>query len=397
MKTISRIALLLVLASSAFSQAVTTQTTFSAAIGITGPGTSGGNIISLTSCTGTVLPSTAAAGSYLWADGEVMQVSALVSGTIGGSGACTLNVKRGVNGTLQSGHSTNTVVYVGSQAQGTGDSSRPFAGGAFTTVDPAGSCTATSQFTLPIIAVRFGRVWTCPTSGPLSGQWAVIYDPTATFSLTDSVEFVPAIGNCTIALPVGVFSAGGFGAAGNTGFGPIQAGAGAATTLNVPVMQISTTNAATVDQHLYTCHIPLPSRLKVTAGTAISDVVFVYGVQGTALGTQAATLASGLYNGQLVFTKEVFPAPGTGETPSTAGPVRADTGTLVILPSAANANTGLTTVGAFVTQKFQPATPILMNVDLTNFYFSVDLLCQTTTQTTTNTPGFYVHYINVPL
>src|SRR5260221_7059970 len=94
-------ALLLLAAASAFGQLTTTQTTFSAAVAATGPATGGGTTIALSSCTGTVLPSTTTVGSYLWSDFEAMQVATLISGTIGGSGACTLNVKRAQIGTFQ--------------------------------------------------------------------------------------------------------------------------------------------------------------------------------------------------------------------------------------------------------------------------------------------------------
>lgn len=393
-RILNLIGLSVLLACSAFAQLVTTQTTFSSAVAITGSGTGGFTNVTLASCTSVVIPSAAAVGSYLWVDWEAMQVATLVSGTAGGSGACTLTVKRSQLGSKQGAHGTAAVVYVGNQATGTGDSSRPFSGGAFAMADPQGTCTAAVQYSLPIIATLTGRVWTCPTSGPLSSLWAVVYDPSAVFSISDGYLFVPAIGNCTGSLPVGTLAAGGFGVNGATGIGNIQGGTGASF---APVYQIATTNAANIAQHLYNCHIPLPNRTRTTAGAAIQDIVAVYGVQQTALGTQAVTLASGQLNGVTVFTKITLPVPGAAETASTVTPVRADAGTLVIAPIAASFNGGLTTAGAFFTEKFTPATPILTNVDNTEFFFNMDLLCQTTVATTTNLLGFYVHIVGVPL
>lgn len=381
---------------SAFAQLTTTQTTFSAAVPLTGPATGGATTVSLASCTGTVLPSVAQVGSYIWVDWESMQLATLVSGTIGGSGACTITVKRAQLGTKQGSHATTAVVYIGNQATGSGDTSRPFSGGAFALTDPQGSCTASLQFSLPIIATVTGRIWTCPTTGPLNGLWAVVYDPSAPFSITDGALFVPAAGNCSIQIASGVLAAGGFGGStADTSFGPVITGALGAG--NVSVMQIATTNNAAAAVHTYTCHVTIPTRLRNTAGAAISDIVFPYGVQQNALGTQVAVLASGTLNGTTVFGKVVLPTAGAAETASTVAPARADAGTMVLTPAVASFNTGVTTRGAFFTEKFTPATPILMNADLTDFTFSVSLLCTTTVATTTNTPGLYVHLIGVPL
>lgn len=382
------------------AQLVTTQTTFSVAVPMTGAGTGGNTAVSLTSCTGTVLPSVAQVGSYIWVDWEAMQIATLVSGTIGGSGTCTVQTKRAQLGTRQGPHATTAVVYITNQATGTGDSSRPFSGGALIGLDPQGSCVATANFSLPVISWLSGRVWTCPTTGPLANNWAVVYDPSAIFSITDGLLWVPATEACSIQT-TGTLAAGGYGGStANTSFGPVITGALGAG--NVPVMQIATTNAAGAATHTYTCHVSIATRTRGAttgpgAGAAISDVTFLYGVQQNGLGTQVAVLASGTLNGTTVFGKVLAPTAGAAETASTVAPARADAGTMVLTPAVASFNTGTTTVGAFFSEKFAPATPIVMNADLTDFVFSVTLLCTTTVATTTNTPGFYVHIIGVPL
>jgi hypothetical protein len=374
--------LLLVLAAGSFAQLTTTSTNFSVAVAATGPGTAGNTNVQLASCTGTVLPSVSQVGSYLWADAEAMQIAALVSGTIGGSGTCTLNVVRGVMGTLEGPHATSAVVYIGNQATSTGDPSRPASGGPFIGFDPEGSCTAAQQYTLPLINWRSGRVWTCPTTGPLANLWAVTYDPTAIFSLTDGALFVPP-GACSIS------------ASGNsTGTVGLQ------TVGGVAVQQQAVTSTGTNTITL-TCHMSIPTRLRGStsgpgAGAAILDVVVPYGVQQASLGTQVATLASGTMNSTAVFQKSTFPVAAASETQSAAF-ARADTGTLLITPVVASFNTGTTTAGQFFTVKFTPATPILMNTDLQDITVNVTFQCAATTATTVNSPGMFVHIIGVPL
>jgi hypothetical protein len=180
MKKLIRQSLLIFLGvGAAFGQLVTTQTTLSVAIPTTtvlaAPTT-----VSLNSCTGTVLPSLAGntVGSYLGVDQEFMQVESLLTGTIGGSGACTLGVKRGLLGSVAAGHSTVSYVFVGNAATGSGDNSRPFTGGPFVTRAPSGACTASLQYSLPVVvtglsdATNAGYVYGCVggvwTGGPVS-------------------------------------------------------------------------------------------------------------------------------------------------------------------------------------------------------------------------------------
>jgi hypothetical protein len=121
------------------------------------------------SATGINLPSLSGgtAASYLFVDKEAVVV------TSQGSSSTCFNVKRGQLGTSSNySHSVNSTVWVGSPATGTGDSSRPFTGGAFTTNMPSGTCVASAQYTLPIIVtgsisgVGTGDVYTC-----VGGYW----------------------------------------------------------------------------------------------------------------------------------------------------------------------------------------------------------------------------------
>jgi len=378
-KILKLAALLGLTAAYSFAQLVTTQTTFSVAVPPTSAATSGGNVVSIASCTTTVLPGPTVVGSYLWADWEAMQVKAIISGTIGGSGACTLNVSRGVLGTKIGPHAVTAIVYVGNQANGSGDSSRPFSGGFLALADPQGSCVSTAQYTLPIVATISGRVWSCPTSGPLANLWAVLYDPTAIFQTTDGYIFLPPT-NCGPSQSGGTL---------------VSAGYTTIGTSVVSVAQVSTTT--TTSTQTYVCTLTLPDRLRNTAGAAINNVVVVYGVQTSALGTQAAVLASGTFNGSTVFSKITFPVPGASETASTVAPVRADSGTLTITPVAASFNTAVTTAGAFYTATFTPATPINTNVDNTEFLFTFSVLGASAASQVTNVAGLYVHITGAPL
>jgi hypothetical protein len=102
----------------------------------------------LASAAGVVLPSLASAtsGSILLADREAVQVLSQ------GATSLCYNVQRGVLGTSgNASHSAGTTVWVGSQAIGNGDISRPFAGGVFTAGWPSGSCVRSAQYSLPLI------------------------------------------------------------------------------------------------------------------------------------------------------------------------------------------------------------------------------------------------------
>lgn len=163
---------------------------------------------------------------------------------------------------------------------------------------------------------------------------------------------------------------------------------------NTPVVQADTDNTAVVHTHTYVCNITPPYWV-VTTGTGLQivDAVFLYGVQMTGLGTQAATLASGTFNSSIVFSSITYPAPSNAETPSTVTPVRADSGSLVITPVAGSFNVATTTAGAFYSAKFAPASGTLVwKTDLTQLLLTVTLTNTTTAATITNSPGVIVHF-----
>ncbi len=159
MKTFLNISILLVLvASFAFGQLATPNTTLSANVAANST-----SEWCLTSATGVVLPSLAGAtnGSYLWIDKEAVQVTAA------GSSATCFKVKRGQLGTSASAsHALVNKVWIGTPSVSSGDTSRPFTG-AFVGTAPSGSCTATDQYTLPVIVTggvrgaELGEVWDC--------------------------------------------------------------------------------------------------------------------------------------------------------------------------------------------------------------------------------------------
>lgn len=368
LRTILSVAALLLVAFQAQAQITTTQTTFSSAVT-----TTTATQVTLTSGTGVVVPTAGANGSFIYVDTEAMQIRSLVSGT-------TYNVQRGVLGTKPGTHNTVSIVYVGNVASGSGDSSRPFTG-VFPNSDPAlGSCTPSAQAYLPVVVPATGRVWTCPSSGPQTNIWSLIGGAMNVVQTTDNIMFVPysaCVGTTT-------------GTLAGSGQGAQLAGSTAVT-------QISTTNAAGAATHTYTCTVPVPTRTRSNDGIAIQDITFLYGVQTSALGTQANVLASGTFNGSTVFGRVTYPTPAASQTASTVTPVRADSGTMVITPVVASFNTGTTTAGAFFSARFAPATPFLVNTDNQQLIFTVTFLCTTTVATITNTPGFVVHYTNVPL
>ncbi len=359
----------------AYAQTTVTSTTLSAALAgapaiTTGPGGYGPLVGTLTvaSATGITAPvnssNAGAATIMLFVDREEMRVTA-VSGT-------TITVQRGSDGTQISPHASGTTVWI----------CPPLA---IVPYPPSGNCTSTNQLYLPILindakgnGAHTGEAWTCPAAGTaqFASEWYMQYDPYPVYS-TDWYEFVPAVGNCGTTV------------SGNqTANWPKLTFEG-----GTQVVENQTTNTGTNTQ-TYLCTVPLPSRTGLYRGVAVSDVQFLYGVQTSALGTQAATLASGTFNSSIVFTLVPTVVPGASETALaiTTGGTRADTGTLAITPAAASANTATTTAGQFYSQKFAPSAPIALNTDINVLLVTVTLQCAATSTTITNTPGFWVHY-----
>ncbi len=156
MKTLFNIIGIAVLLSvSAFAQLTTTSTTLSSAI-VANTTTQW----CIASSTGVSATSISAAGTYLFVDKEAAQV------TSAGSSTTCWNVKRGQLGTSASyAHANAATVWVGNVATGTGDTSRPFSGGVLTANVPSGTCTASAQYSLPVIIVA-------GTNSPLAGALA---------------------------------------------------------------------------------------------------------------------------------------------------------------------------------------------------------------------------------
>ena len=200
-------------------------------------------------------------------------------------------------------------------------------------------------------------------------------------------------GNCWYSVATGTLTTPTFGAA--PGATALGLNVVLSTAPAVPVMQVSTTNAASISVNTLTCLINPPSTIGVTGrGVNLVNVDFFYGIQGTGgvNATQVGVLASGTMNGSLVFSKVVMPTAGASETPSTVAPVRADAGTLAVTPALASFNSLVTSAGAFFTQRFTPATPFALTGDDTQYYVSMTVLCNTTQATTINTPGVMVHF-----
>lgn len=303
--------------------------------------------------------------TFLLIDNELMLVTTPASlvGAI-----YNVKVERGVQSTYSTSHAVNTTVYVGP-------------GSYFKDSEPSGACSSTSLTVLPYIAYQQHTVWTCPATGQVNAGIWTKSGTTDTYTFTDG-EFDIAPSNCAP-------------------WASDHAGTNGMTLLgasNVYAMESNTTSSSTTNTLNYTCPISAPFRTTSGKGIWISKVVADYGVQTTALGSQVNTLASGTYNGSIVFSKIVLPAAGASETPSTVTPVRADAGTLVVTPVIASANTATTTAGAFYTIAFTPSTPFVL-ADLTKFLFTLSLQGAATPSaaTVTNLLGVHVYYTNVPL
>lgn len=344
MKTISRFAFLLaLLAVSAFAQLNTTQTTLSAAIAA--------NTTTewcVASATGVVVPSLAGstAGSILWADQEGAQVTAA------GSAATCFKVKRGQLGSSANGaHASGSRVWVGAPAVGSGDNSRPFTG-AFVVQPPMGSCTASAQYTLPVIVSgatvaggNVGDIYTCA-----GGRWGQLIE-----------QYVPPT-QCTFA-PTTLTT---------TNTYP-QVGASTLFVLN------GTSNAAAGTNTLV-CNILPPTSALSTRGATLVDIALFVGSQTTAptsLGT--STLGS-----------ITFPAAATTETASTVAPVAV--GGTVTTTSPTQITT-VTTAGSFLTIKHTYANAVVLDADLQILQYTMPFVQSAASAMVINTPGLIVHYL----
>jgi hypothetical protein len=123
-------------------QVDTTSTTLSAVLTASPTGQ-----VCVASATNVNVPSVSQAGSILVFDKEADQVLAA------GSSTTCFVVSRGFNGSAVTAHLSGRKVWVTNVALGSGDSSRPFSGGALASTVPSGTCTASLQYSLPIIYI----------------------------------------------------------------------------------------------------------------------------------------------------------------------------------------------------------------------------------------------------
>lgn len=127
-------------------QVDTTSTTLTSAVSV--PLNGQNTQWCLASATNVSVPSITSSGSYLVVDKEAGYVEAA------GSGSLCFVVKVGQLGSAAMGHRNGRKVWVSNTANGSGDSSRPFTGGAIVSTPPSGTCNASLQYSLPIIYVQ---------------------------------------------------------------------------------------------------------------------------------------------------------------------------------------------------------------------------------------------------
>jgi hypothetical protein len=333
--------LLVLSALAAFGQQTTTSTTLSSAL------TSTTNAEwCIASASGVVLASTSGNASYFFVDREAAQI------TSQGSTATCYKVKRAQLGTAQMAHAASSKVWVGQAATGTGDSSRPFTG-VFTSTLPSGACTASVQYSLPII-------YTGPASGG-AFPGSVINCIGSRWSGQADKTFFVSPANCTFA-PTTLTTT-------NT---LIQIGASSVYVLN------GTSNAAAGTNTL-TCNIVIPTAVTALQGAVITNIVGYYGSQTTAptsIGT--ATLGS-----------ISFATPATGAAVSTVTPVSFGGTITNTVPTLI---TTVTTAGSFLPIKSALGTPVTLSTDNQILVYKLPFVQSAASAMTINTPGLIVHY-----
>lgn len=300
----------------------------------------------LASATGVSVRSISGSGSILWADREAAQVT-----TQGSSSVC-FNVIRGQLGTSANyAHASGAKVWVGSAATSSGDPSRPL-DGAFATTPPTGTCTASAQYTLPIIVtgtsvgVVPGSIFTCA-----GGRWGRLME-----------QYVPPT-QCTTSPTTSTVT--------NT---YIPVGASAVFVLN------ATTNAAAGTTTL-SCTILPPTSFLAQRGAVLVDIIVAVGSQTTAP-TSIGTATLGTI---------AFPTPvATTQTASVVTPVTA--GTLTQVGPTTTVLT-VTTAGAFLTFKYTSGSDVVLTTDIQSMVFQVPYLQSAAAAMTLNWPGLFVHYL----
>lgn len=341
MKTLIKLIAVVALAGSAFGQLTTTSTTLSGAIAA-----NTNTDWCLASATGVVLPSLSGAtnGSYLIVGKEAAQVTGQ-----GGSSTC-FKVKRGQLGSAASyAHRSGAKVWVGNAATSSGDTSRPF-NGAIVAFPPTGSCTASEQYTLPVIYMgaalnNSGGVYTCA-----GGLWGKLFE-----------QYVPPT-QCTFA-PTTLTTTNTY----------IQVGASNEFVLN------GLSNAAAGTNTLVCTILPPVSPLSMR-GAVLVDITLFVGSQTTAP-TSLGTSTLGTIT---------FPTAASSQTASTVTPVAVGGTVTTTSPSQI---TTVTTAGSFLTIKHTYATPIVLNTDLQVLSYTMPFVQSAAAAMALNTPGLIVHYL----
>lgn len=327
---------------SVMAQLTTTQTTTTAAL------TASGNnaVVCLTASTGVNVPAVTTNGTYLGIEQEAMQVT-------GTQSSLCYRVKRGALGTAVAAHASGANVWIGNAATGTGDSSRPFSGGSMIQSPPAGACTASAQYTLPVVLYGSlgvpnqtnGTAYTCGNNG----QWGKL----------KSFWVSPTM--CTFA-PTTLTTTNTY----------IQVGASTVFVLN------GTSNAAAGTNTL-TCNIEMPALINTSSAATLDSIQLFVGSQTTAP-TSVGTPTLGTIT---------FPAAATTGTASTVTPVTAGSITAVT-PTAI---TSTTTAGAFLTMGYTFASAVPLNVSRRMLQFTQPFVQSAAAAMTLNTPGLLVNYV----
>lgn len=306
-------------------------------------------VINLDAATG-VTASTNTVGQYAFVDREAMKIEAVT-----GTGTNTqVTVSRGEFNTKATPHLSSASVYVGPRDV--------FIINNNSFDIPVGKCTRGNLTYAPLIHVATGVPFDC-----VNGR----------FMAMDGMYFVPWTA-CMNAESANGNGTRGYLATGASNIGTIT----------------SITNGA--GNNIFVCNISPPSKIRLR-GASLIDIVFFYGVQTNALGTQASVLASGTLNGTIVFGQITMPTPGSSETASTVAPVRADAGSMTLTPTVGNFNTATTTAGAFYSEKIAP--DITQTFDMSNDliqYLATITLVGNSSGDTVNSPGLIVHYAYIP-
>jgi hypothetical protein len=349
MKNLMKITLFLAVAALAFGQSATTNTTLSADI------TSNQIQVCLASATGITTQSITASATYIVVESEAMQAIQA------GSSSTCFQMRRGTLGTQATSHVNGAVAWVANTATSTGDSSRPFSGGAIIGFRPTGTCNPKLQATLPLILIGqnqgsgTGQVITCAsvTTAGTSGRWGLVR------------SFIVPPTQCTFA-PTTLTTTNTY----------IQVGTSTAFVLN------GLSNAAAGTNTLV-CLLSVPSTQTTSGqGVFLLDANLFVGSQTTAptsLGTAT-------------FGTIAMPAAATTETASTVLPVAAG-GT--ITTTSPTLITTVTTAGSFLTIKHTFGTAIRLSADRTLVQYTMPFLQSAAAAMALNTPGIQVHYLEV--